>query len=655
MKTNYFFKQALLIVALFGFNVVFAQTAKTTNFVEVVSPVITGVDEQQNPIKAEFAEAFECAAAWGDYNNDGYLDMMLSGVSANWAKITKLYKNNGNGTFTIVETPFPGLRAASVTWFDFNNDGNLDVLLSGNDEIGVFTVIYKNLGAPNYDFQQMSDDGFTFVNIGNGQGNKPNRYTGAADYDNDGWVDFVITGEMDGGTKTTVLYKNINGKRFQEINTPVNGTDLLAQGTRGTLAWADVNKDGYMDFITSGKLREGAPEAIGLTHTTGAFLYINKKDGTFETPVQSLGAENGDIVWFDYDNDGKLDYLLTGQSESYNRTEAGVDGQWNWDWHSDIFTDEGQGSWRRINGHENLLEFWNQEGSVDINDVNNDGYDDILIMSGSGNSVYFNNSGDQTFGKMKLEYTSPTNGNDPNEFGRYTGAQWGGTACMVDYDNDGNLDVFTAAYGFRPRLMRNALAESLTGNQTPTAPTGLQSVVSAGGKVTFNWTAGTDTETPAEVLKYNLYIKKNGVDSLIMILPANISTGRLKVNERLAGLSKTSYEIMSLTDGTYTVGVQTIDNARVASQFTTAQFIVGPNALGSNLESEVSIISNKNFIRISSTENIQGNVVIYNSNGLEVYAKSGKIENNQINLPAGVYVVKVVSNLNTMVRKAIVR
>lgn len=652
MKTNYFFKHALLIVALFGFSGIFAQTAKTPNFVEVVSPVITGVDDQGVLTKEDFSFAFENCAAWGDYNNDGYLDLTTVGVGNNWAKQTILYKNNGNGTFNKVVTPFPNLQAGSATWLDYNNDGNLDIFLAGHDDLGKYTTLYKNLGSGrNFEFEEVFAGGFTYLN--NGGGNNANRYVAAADYNNDGWVDIYTQGENESGM-LAILYKNLQGKGFEVVENPINGVEPFIKLKGGTAAWSDYNNDGLLDLIVNGKIMEGAPEPVGLTETTIGAIYKNNGNGTFAQPFTFIGSEAGDVAWFDYNNDGKLDFLKTGVRGVYNRVEAGVDGSWNWNWHSDIYENDGAGGFAVIPAAQNGLPGGKQSASIALGDVNNDGFEDVLYMNADPNSVFLNNFGDQTFAKLELIYTKPTGGSSEADF-TYKGNQWGGTACLADFDSDGDLDAFTSAYGFTPRLMKNELGDGILVNNAPSTPTNLNATIDANGVVTFSWTASTDDITPVEAIKYNVYVKKSGNDSVKFILPADLTTGRLKVNELLAPIATTSYKMNNLTNGAYTFGVQSIDNSRVASHFATAQFLVGPNALGSNLEKEVNIISSKNLIRISSTENIQGNVVIYNSNGLEVYTKSGKIGNNQINLPAGVYVVKVVSDSNTIVRKAIVK
>ena len=637
MKTNYTLKYALVAGAFLSLANVFAQTAKSPNFVENVSPVITGVDEQQNPIKEDFIFSFECAAAWGDYNNDGYLDLIVSGVSNNWVKTTTLYKNNGDGTFTKVTHPFSNLDAADITWLDYNNDGNLDVILAGKDDIGYYTALYKNLGPDNgYDFQEVFSG--TFENVNNGGGNRANRYIIPCDYDNDGWVDIYLQGENESG-RHSFLYKNLKGEGFQKIENPVNGVEPFIQLNAGSAAFADYDGDGFADLVVSGYAQETGSYPSGYT---GA-LYHNNGNGTFAEPVLFNGTESGEVAWCDYNNDGLWDYFVSGVGANSN----------GWYWLSDVYENAGNGTFNLIPAQQNGMPSNKQESSIAWGDVNNDGYEDVLYMNSDPNSIFLNNYGDQTFTKYELTYTEPVGGSSDADY-TYKGNQWGGTACLVDYDRDGNLDAFTSAYGFTPRLMRNTLGDGIPSNLAPEAPSNLSATI-GDNVVTFNWTAPSDDTTPSEALKYNLYVKKDGSNNISFILPADETTGRLKVNEILAPLYKTTYKMYGLEAGEYTVGVQAIDNSKVGSLFTTAHFIVNATGVANNLQDRVLVVTDKDQVRILANTSLDGIVSVYTLNGQEVYSKKGSVNNQTITLAAGVYVVKVSAEKNVLVQKVVIK
>ena len=654
MKTNYFLKHALFAVALFCFSGVFAQVAKTPNFVEMVSPVINGVDPLGAPLKEDFAFAFENAVAWGDYNNDGYLDVIIVGVGNNWVKQTFLYKNNGDGTFTKVVTPFDNLEGGNATWLDYDNDGNLDLLLCGNDDIGPYTALYKNLGPDhNYDFQQVFDGTFVYVN--NGGGNNANRYAVAGDYNNDGWVDIYLQGKDGSGTMHSILYKNLQGKGFEAVENPINGNTPLVQLYGGTAAWGDYNNDGYLDLVVNGQIIDGAPVPVGATETQNCLVYKNNGDGTFAAPISFLGTTQGDVAWFDYNNDGNLDFMKTGVRGVYNRITDGVDGSWDWYWYSDIYENDGAGGFNIIPASQNGMPGGKQAASIALGDANNDGFEDVLYMDADPNTIFLNNYGDQTFKRNDLLYTEPTGGSTAADF-TYTGNQWGGSASLVDFDRDGNLDAFTAAYGFTPRLMKNQLGDGILSNQAPSIPADLSASIDNNGVVTFTWTASTDDNTPVEAIKYNLYVKKDGNDSVKFILPADLTTGRLKVNETLAPITKTSYKMNNLGGGHYTFGVEAIDNSKVASHFATAQFtITGASAIPSVNINQIIISSRGNVIQVSANADAVGTVNVYDVRGMNLRKVSGQINGTKIEMSTGIYIVKVTSGTSSIVNKVILK
>ena len=87
--------------------------------------------------------------AWGDYDNDGDLDILLTGgYASSSGDISRIYCNDGSDTFTHTVS-LTGVRYSSVAWGDYDNDGNLDILLTGYDYPDLskkFSYIYRNNG-----------------------------------------------------------------------------------------------------------------------------------------------------------------------------------------------------------------------------------------------------------------------------------------------------------------------------------------------------------------------------------------------------------------------------------------------------------------------------------------------------------------------------
>jgi hypothetical protein len=282
------------------------------------------------------------AAAWGDYNNDGYLDVLITGqyYSGNWINITRLYKNNGNNTFTYQNTiNLTPLSQGSVAFGDYNNDGYLDIILSGQDNTNsTVTKIYRNTGNNSFieqtgivlpglssgsiewgDYNRdgyldilMTGSGYTKVFKNNGNNSFTEQtsmniygpWNGAAtwgDYDNDGYPDILVSG---GGS--TKVYRNMGNNTFIEQT----GIVLANIGYYATVNWVDYNNDGFLDILVSGYSYD--------LNSPITKLYRNNGDNTFsEETVSNLAqVQAGSAAWGDYDNDGDLDLLITGYSNS---------------------------------------------------------------------------------------------------------------------------------------------------------------------------------------------------------------------------------------------------------------------------------------------------------------------------------------------------
>ena len=631
MKKYYFFAFAFA-----GLTQLSAQV-QSPLFTELKTPVV--IDGQNS----DFPMLYEAAAAWGDYDNDGYLDLLLSGVGAEGVQ-TLLFKNNGGNSFTKIATTFPGLRSSNATWFDYNNDGNLDLFLAGKKEDGsLYSGLWKNKG---------NDAGFeevfmgTFPQINNGDGNKSNRYVIAADYDGDGWTDLYVQGRTEGGDKNkgiAYLFRNVNGESFERIDKPVKNkmstgdAKPFIQLSGGGAAWADYDGDGFVDLLVSGEgIDADKYDAdYGYHGSYNGAVYKNNGDGTFAEPIEFKGTEEGNAVWLDYDNNGKLDFAVAG---------VRWDEDASWNWRGDLYVNGAQGFTSYASAVTGLPGN-KQSVSLDAGDANNDGFSDILYLNATdaADAIYLNNGG----GTEAPMFTA-----SPLAYGDQA-AQRGGTANFVDFDNDGNLDAFLVGYadaqGSHVRLMKNELGNGITANQAPGLPTNLKVSPGSNGIVMFSWDAPEDDTTPSAALKYNLYIKQG--DVVRMTVPADLTTGRLKVSEVSGLISKrVLYKVSGLT-GEYTWGVQAIDNAKAAGKF------VNYNSTGITESSAttVKVFGDKEVIRISTTQMIDGTVNVYSIDGVNVYARTGELNNEIIRLKKGIYLVNITTSNQTITEKVIVK
>jgi hypothetical protein len=242
---------------------------------------------------------FYSSAAWGDYDNDGDLDILLNGAygtSPNYTRVSKIYQNNGNNTFSDqTQITLEGLYRGSVQWTDYDNDGDLDIALTGaqmetqfNTE-GVFKL-YKNNGNNTFSEQTLQFDGV--------YREASNSATSWGDFDKDGDLDCMLTAK---GFMT--LYENLGGNKFM-----TNMFVSLAYQGACYAAWGDYDNDGYLDIILS---NPGLDTKIyrnthGISVPGAVAPWFNKQD---DDAVKNIGCSF--VNWVDYDNDGDLDFLLS--------------------------------------------------------------------------------------------------------------------------------------------------------------------------------------------------------------------------------------------------------------------------------------------------------------------------------------------------------
>src|SRR5262249_11924360 len=202
--------------------------------------------------------------SWGDFNNDGFLDLFVAGFN----DLTNVfYWNNGNGTFTKATQGDP-VRDADYhiagAAGDYDNDGNLDLLVSAG--VGAPTARRSMLYRNNSDgtFSRVSGGGVTNV-LG---------YFGPSvwgDYDKDGFLDLFIANHgdpNDHGGANRLLHNNGDGTFSRVTSGPV--VNDISSGYDA--AWADYDNDGFPDLLVVNNSYAGNDRM---------FLYHNERNGSF--------------------------------------------------------------------------------------------------------------------------------------------------------------------------------------------------------------------------------------------------------------------------------------------------------------------------------------------------------------------------------------
>jgi alpha-tubulin suppressor-like RCC1 family protein len=468
-------------------------------------------------------------AAWGDYDNDGDLDLIVTGTNLVNATFTHIYQNNGNERFSTNLTSIPGIWHGSVAWGDFDNDELLDVLIVGTSSYGPISEIHRNNGDGTFtlaarlssvssgwgrwaDFNsdglqdvliaQSSPQGYAVVYTNADAGAfvpvEPtlpgylDSQAALADYDKDGAVDILLTGHLGDYSPRTTLHRNLGNGRFES-------SGISFQGVFGAADWGDYDRDGYPDLIVMGRRTSGLAYAF-------VGLYGNNRDGTFSLRSTNLPSLYPNTVqWADYDNDGWLDSFLGGQS-----------------------------------------------------------YYNLTIIPSNSLSGVLRNNGDNTFVHTFLPL--------PEIWGIS-----GGCGGWGDYNGDGRLDAVLSGNSRSGAILRLYKNNWPIRNTRPASPQQLSAVVN--NDVRLSWIAGSDAQTPASSLSYNVRVGRTPGGSDVLSAMSRPDGWR-----RVPGLGNAGYNnrftLKGLAPGKYFWSVQSIDGAFAGSVFASEQtFTVGMRPL----------------------------------------------------------------------------
>ena len=254
-------------------------------------------------------------SAWGDYDNNGYIDLFIARDSGYYTHPAiaqaYLYRNNDGGSFTRMTGPEVGPIATDLTasvcgaWGDYDNDGHLDIyvggfaIMDGANYLGLPNVLYRNEGDGTFSRQDEAGPIVTDAKITLG--------VSWADYDNDGYLDMFAADARNniwfpGHTSVNSLYHNNRNGTFGRDD----AAGLSAHYAEASMsAWADYDDDGDMDVVV----------ACGQPYPSSLLFYKNNGDGTFarvtDGPITLCCSYFVNATaWGDYDNDGRLDLVV---------------------------------------------------------------------------------------------------------------------------------------------------------------------------------------------------------------------------------------------------------------------------------------------------------------------------------------------------------
>jgi len=343
------------------------------------------------------APGYCLSAAWGDYNNDQFIDLYLA-IGADTSRVNALFRNNGNGTFTRVGSEAGSIATDSYNslccaWIDFNNDGYRDMFVVNGAWSPNRNSFYWNNG----------DGTFRSGNAGNlTQLSLIRGWSAPADYDGDGWVDLYIPEGVSGAYSPRIYHATPYGTYTSfDLSPPLTNVN--------SAVWGDYDNDGDPDLFTCNSSAPGV-------------LWRNDGGGQFSAatngPPTALASQ---AAWADYDGDGDLDIAI-------RRSGNG----------SSLYRNDG------ASGFVLVADWPEASGILAWADYDNDGHLDLIINAGQNitrKPALYHNNGDGTFSSAVDVFNVVAD----NLLG----------CPLGDFDNDGFMDlVFGHQYG-RHKLFRN--------------------------------------------------------------------------------------------------------------------------------------------------------------------------------------------------------
>jgi hypothetical protein len=343
---------------------------------------------------------FAIGTTAADYDNDGWKDLYVTAIGGN-----HLFRNLGNGTFADVTaksgTRGPGTFGTSTMFFDYDRDGNLDIVVANYVTWTVDKDLFCTLDGKTKSYctpeSYKGESPTLFRNRGDGTFEDSTRKAGLwdptskalgvalIDHDGDGWPDVVLAND----TQPNKLYRNNQDGTFTDVGT----TAGIAFGETG-VARAGMGVDAG-DYSGTGRpsllIANFANEMIGLYHNEGNGLYVDEAPASTVGRASMLTLAFG-IFFFDYDLDGRLD-IFAGNghvADDINEVQPRVT-------HAQlphVFHNAGDRRFEPVSGSLGpaLQQPIVARGAV-YGDFDNDGDLDVLVSTNNGPAKLFRNDG----------------------------------------------------------------------------------------------------------------------------------------------------------------------------------------------------------------------------------------------------------------------
>ncbi|HWB97094.1 MAG TPA: CRTAC1 family protein [Bryobacteraceae bacterium] len=336
---------------------------------------------------------FSYGVAAGDYDNDGWPDLFVANTGRN-----ALYHNNGNGTFAdVTESSGLGAKPAGTlsiqaAWFDYDNDGLLDLVVSnytlwtpqqdrrcrrGEQEVYCSPTTYASV--PHRLYHNLGGGRFADVTDRSGLGKEPGKGMGIAiaDFNQDGWMDVFIAND----TERNFLYLNQHDGTFREAGLPwgVAYNDAAATVSAMGCDAKDYDNDGWPDIFYNDLM--GQTWALFHNQRGRSFQYVSPIAKLARLSEHYSGWSGGFI---DYNNDGWKDlFSANGDVDNLVPNAPQHDTMFeNMGFENVGFENMGGREFRDVSSEmgAGFLRVGFQRGAA-FADLNNDGFLDLVVTS----------------------------------------------------------------------------------------------------------------------------------------------------------------------------------------------------------------------------------------------------------------------------------